>query len=381
MQKVYLKTYSPIDRSNEVFDNIAELAKSCIEKGKFPYTKEVPLAPNRDILSNHKLNSIQAIEMELHNSLIGNDSQDWIFGANAYLLGLELKEVNKTEYEKEKALNPDFDCKPIVAYAKTMQHTKSNQITGSGETNILKEGMCIDCQTTYSLNQFSEESIKKCFTLANVKDKLLLRGDINLTDKNRTSVAQYLIKNFTSNRCSENDITHRKNIQANVISNLKSSNNDIRNKININLKECRRELNDTEKKCFDTLWNYFLKQNGYPGGIKLQNKATDNDFLKVINESGSKKFSKIMFDASSFAERLCHYGFSYEMVFTELEYKNSYENLKKGILPKYKLPEVSKKEEHIGENFISERTKQKLRSNDYKFSKENSLREIEISRA
>lgn len=128
-----IKTYSLKIAAMDIYKTVNSLMAENIRNGTVPYFMKNPLPQDINIVNGRHSGDINKILIELKAAKIGAKSLRWIYGADASLLGLELK-ANGT--------NPNFDTKPLICFA-----------------NIKKNSSELDAQCVYLLDQFSDKSI------------------------------------------------------------------------------------------------------------------------------------------------------------------------------------------------------------------------------
>lgn len=133
-QETGIKTYSLKIAALDIYKTVNSLMAENIRNGTVPYFKENPLPQDMNIVNGRHSGDINKILIELKAAKIGAKSLRWIYGADASLLGLELKANGN---------NPSFDTEPLVCFA-----------------NMKKNGSELDAQCVYLLDQFSDESIR-----------------------------------------------------------------------------------------------------------------------------------------------------------------------------------------------------------------------------
>lgn len=260
-----LETYSPKEYLDKhLVNNIALLAEANIQKGTFPFTK-TPMQKNRNVISGHTLTSIQESELELSDSLNGNNEQKWIFAADSADLGLVLKDSN---------------IHPVLLASNTP---------------------LLDFQEAYLLNQFTEKSIIEAVNKnPHTEHQAVLRNE--------------LIASLTENELAYEDREIRKCKKENFIKNYSSP--EVKEKTRNTIAEIKSllSLEPSEQKVFYTLHKYFAGQSGCE--VKFDNTATELEFKAALENLGAENFAKLLFHASNFTERLTHIGFSPEPVYS-----------------------------------------------------------------
>lgn len=86
-----IKVYSMHIMAEDIYKNINDLTKDCIQNNTLPYLNDSPLPQDMNIVNGRHLGDINKIQLELKAGQIGAKSLKWIYGADAALMGLELK--------------------------------------------------------------------------------------------------------------------------------------------------------------------------------------------------------------------------------------------------------------------------------------------------
>jgi len=260
-------------RSENIYDNIAELAMLALEGDIFPFLSFPPSPMNLNLISGESLNTIQTIQLELLDELSGRNGQawgnKWIYGADASEAGLELKKDSDFEVE----LYANFESK-------------------DGRKNL-------DSQKAYSLNQFTDESILRTLT-------------------SNSRLGNQIKANISDNNVSQELKEFRKLCQKNVSDNMNKHRDAIAEEFNLISGNVFGGISPQEKACFYTVYKYFMNQQGIDADIpcELANKDT---FKNVLNFGGKERFAKLMFCAMSHAEHLMHYDFTYNPVYSPVQ--------------------------------------------------------------
>ena len=87
-----IKTYSTSVLLKDVWKEINNLVQENIIKGTLPYLVNKPYPQDSNLVTTNHLGDINKIELELTAASIGAKSLEWIFEADAEMIGLELKE-------------------------------------------------------------------------------------------------------------------------------------------------------------------------------------------------------------------------------------------------------------------------------------------------
>lgn len=314
-----IMTYAVNRDSNSNYREINTLIKENIENGTMPFLSK-PLPPDMNIITGKTRMDINKEKIALKAAAIGAGSTLWIYGADAAQLGLELKANNPVEFRNAVKKNPNFNCKPIV-----MQNARErfSDIKLLGKSDTLSESLCIDCQCAYLLDQFTDKSVQRLFTEKITENKLPYAA----------FMAKEIIKNRTEYNSGKKAEDQTRLIKQNLFLNLQKKSpvfQEIINTRNNYLKDYLPE----QKVVFDFYYKYYNEQQA--GGENLYNFSGEqkNDVIKSLQgllqkidaskgEKNEKKIEGIItrtiFDAYSFSQRLTHYNFSLEPIYSRDE--------------------------------------------------------------
>lgn len=136
-----IKTYSVQKSARELDSVINNMMWGNLESAKDPNTPEVidekaipfatdkPLPQDMNVVSGTHLSDINRLQLELKATQIGAKSQMWIYGADAAILGLELKDVFPKERVNARRTAINFDSDPFVCYGNVSHNLASNAKT------------------------------------------------------------------------------------------------------------------------------------------------------------------------------------------------------------------------------------------------------------
>lgn len=274
MEKVKtMKTYPPLEVAGKVLEDTYGLIEETLDGGCFPYNRFPPRSENRDVMSGHSLGTIQAVQMEMESAKAGSQNQDWIFGTTAAALLLEMKD--------------GASSKPMIFYG-------------------IQGGKAV-AQYAYPMSCFTEESVVRAVNLGKES-----------TDPYVVAASQNLALRLSGNGSSEQDVSLRKAIRKNAKESL-SKDSKQHAQVLRTYKELTGNLSPEEKKAFDTVYNYCALRNGSIRTQPEPNKIFgDESFRSLVKTQGGKnRLVRLILKAQAFAERLTHWGFSHEPVFTE----------------------------------------------------------------
>mgnify|MGYP007119906643 CR=1 FL=1 len=86
------KTYSLSLISKDIWKDINSLAQENIKQGTLPYIENNPYPQDLNLVNESHLGDINKIQLELGASLVNAKSLEWVFAADAEMIGLELKQ-------------------------------------------------------------------------------------------------------------------------------------------------------------------------------------------------------------------------------------------------------------------------------------------------
>lgn len=311
-----ITTYAVNRDFDSNYKEINSLIRENLKNNTMPVISDKTFPPDMNVITGKTRMDINKEKIALKAASIGATSTMWIYGADAAQLGLELKAKNPVEYQKAVKQNPNYNCRPVVIQ-NARERFSDKDI--SFKSNTLSESLCIDCQCAYLLDQFTEKSVERLFT-----EKLL---------QNKIPYASYMAKEIIANRneynTGEMQSERTKHIKQNLFLNLQKSSpvfQEIVNKRNSIYKNYLPE----QKVIFDCYYKHFNEQ---ASGEKLYNFSAEekknilkafNSLMSKIDENKENKnisgiISRTIFDAYSFSERLTHYNFSLEPIYTRDE--------------------------------------------------------------
>lgn len=308
-----ITTYAVNRDFDSNYKEINSLIRENLKNNTMPVLSDRTFPSDMNVITGKTRMDINKEKIALKAASIGATSTMWIYGADAAQLGLELKAKNPAEYQKAVKQNPNYNCRPVVIQNARERFSDKDM---SFKSNTLSESLCVDCQCAYLLDQFTEKSVERLFT-----EKLL---------QNKIPYAAYMAKEIIANRneynTGEMQSERTKHIKQNLFLNLQKSSpvfQEIVNKRNSIYKNYLPE----QKIIFDC---YYKRFNEQASGEKLYNFSAEEkkNILKAFNSLMSKIdenknisgiISRTIFDAYSFSERLTHYNFSLEPIYTRDE--------------------------------------------------------------
>ena len=277
-----IKTYSTSLLLKDVWKEINNLVQENIIKGTLPYLVNKPYPQDSNLVITTHLGDINKIELELTAASIGAKSLEWIFEADAEMIGLELKE----------------NATGIILTANVNRNNK-----------VQEEPHC-----AFLLDQFTEESRNRLYNI-NEFEKYISTFD-NETKKFLRTVAHKVIKNIDEyNRgANEFDLINQK--KENLRQNLE--NNFLKQKVLERTEELTSNYDSNQKIIFDHLQNYYLKQLTGFGTYKLtpEEKEKILKSFKELSVVDTPRLVKVLADSFLLSERKTHYEFAQEKIYS-----------------------------------------------------------------
>ena len=277
------KTYSLSLISKDIWKNINSLTQENIKQGTLPYIENNPYPQDLNLVNESHLGDINKIQLELGASLMNAKSLEWVFAADAEMIGLELKQ-NSNGFFMQKNLSRNGDASTDVQFA------------------FLKD-------------QFTPESIKKLFNPSYLES---LSKNTESLEKIKKISHQFIINMDEYNRGErENFLIKEK--KENLKNNL---NNDyLKEKIRETTQKITHSYDNNQKKVFDHLQNYYLKQITGFGTYKLteENKKSILQAFKEISIVETPRLTELLTESFVLADRKTHYEFAKENIYSELD--------------------------------------------------------------
>lgn len=278
-----IETYPSSVMSKDVWKNINYLTQENIKNGSLPYLT-TPYPQDTDLVRGSHLGDMRKVLLELNASLIGAKSLEWLFGADAEIVGLELKKGQKT-----------------IPF----------------EGNVLRNGTeAKDFQSVYLLDQFTEESKNKLFSPD--LDKLLSSIEDNTRQLIKT-VAHKIVKNIDEYNRGSTETSLRKQKKENLRNNIE--NKAIQEQIKDVTAELVSNYDTNQKKIFEHLQNYYLQQLTGFKTFELANEKKE-EILKAFKEVSlveTPRLTELLSNSFILADRKTHKEFSKERLFSELD--------------------------------------------------------------
>lgn len=281
------KTYSIEHISQNVWKEINLLTQDNIKQDTLPYLENNPYPQDLNLVNESHLDDMNKIQLELGAALINAKSLEWVFGADAEMIGLELKEgANGFLMHKN--------------------------ITRDGSTSN-------DVQFAYLKDQFTEESIKRLFEPNYIET---LSSDNESLKKIKKVIHNFIINMDEYNR-GERESSLIQMRKENLKNNI---NNDyLKNKIRETTQNITQSYDNNQKRIFEHLQNYYLKQITGFGTYKLS-EDTKKSILQAFKELSvidTPRLTELLTNSFLLADRKTHYEFAAEKIYSELDKKQN----------------------------------------------------------
>lgn len=314
-----LKTYSLSVTAQDIKDYTGNLMQENIAADSIPYLNDNPPPPDMNIVTGRHLTDINRAQLELKAAEIGAKSLKWIYGADAALMGLQLKDGIPKEKVAARQKDMMFDSNPIICYANVQRNLADNAKDELNEAKIAAEGLGLDAQCVYLLDQFTDKSIQRSLNPKRIEEMIAVYGSEE-AKKKAALISKNIVANTEEYDCGKHEAPLRKAKYENFISNCKK---DIDGKPNMANREMGRALTtilkdyDADQKLiFSAINKYHLKQDA---GIGIKNPL-DKEKVKAafdrVSERGNAVLVKTIMDAQLFTERQMHKDFSFDRVYT-----------------------------------------------------------------
>ena len=356
---VEIKTYALRVCEKDIYEEINSLMIDNFKNRTIPYLQNEPLPQDMNIVNGRHLADINKIQLELKAAQIGAKSLKWIYGADAVLMGLELKnpQNSPSDFQKAKQNSPSFNTEPVIGFASVRRDISKSAYKIQNENNIIREGIKMEAQTIYLLDQFTPQSIERALNQNNIEETLDLRGN-ELSRKMKTTIAKNMLKNIAEYDAGIRESELRKNKLNNIRQNL-NQNSEYRKLVEDNYSKIINSYvgeNAIYKKNIFALTNqYYIKQSTSAILGKSPDEQMKQKLALALNNlamQNSPALATTLADSFFYSERLTHYGFSPEKVYTQLDM-----NKKQSVLS----PAASHFEDRIPDSLAAERTLEKLK--------------------
>lgn len=270
------------DSIRDLYKEINMRMLDCIEKDNVPYLQESPFPQDMNVVNGRHFGDINKIQLELKASQIGAKSLKWIYKADADFIGLKLKHSEGEE--------------PLAVYA-----------------NINRDGRIFRAETqpVYLLDQFTEDSIKDALELARTE------GGSDAEIQKR-GIAENMLRNISEYDSGKNEFDLRENKRKNISVNLKAP--ETLKEVSAAYKNATQFYDGSQRLIFGVLNNYYIRQET---GLSLGKPVSDAEKGRLMNalkknaEVDSPRLAQTLTECFLYSERLTHFGFSPERVYTK----------------------------------------------------------------
>lgn len=277
--KTEIKTY-PVDvLAGGIHEQINKLMLECIKNNTVPYVREKPLPQDVNVVNGQHLGDINKVYLELKAAAMGAKSLKWIYGADAAFVGLKK--------------NTEMNTGPVM-------------ITGNVRGSL-------DSQSIYLLDQFTEDSLNKALSFS--------RSD---EDKKKRTIAQNMIKSISEYDSGIEESSLREKKRRNISNNLKDRN--VLNEVKQAFENAVSGYDDAQKTIFSVLNNYYIKQET---GLELQKPLSGPEKEQLVSslektaKTPSPRLALTLADCFLYSERMTHYAFEQNRVFTREDYNKT----------------------------------------------------------
>lgn len=356
-----IKVYSMHIMAEDIYKNINDLTKDCIQNNTLPYLNDSPLPQDMNIVNGRHLGDINKIQLELKAGQIGAKSLKWIYGADAALMGLELKtpENSSSEYQVAKNNSRMFNTDPIIGLANVRRDVSLSTSNVNNESNILHEGIQMEAQTIYLLDQFTERSVQRALNPIRIEESLELRGNEE-SRRHKKIIAQNMLKNIAEYDSGIKGASLREVKRSNLKKNF-SRDSSIAESVRDNHQKLTKGYDNFQKQVFAALNAYYVRQEtGIQMGKELNpaQKQMLTIALQELSKNDSPRLAQTLCDTFFFAERSTHYEFSHERIYSQMDLNNRLSVL---------APKAARFEERNVDSLVADRTKEKLKEREREF--------------
>ncbi len=367
LQNTEIKTYAYNVLLEDIYREINSLASENVRNNTIPYVKDNPLPQDMNIVNGHHLADINKVQLELKAAKIGAKSLKWIYGADAALLGLELKskENSPVEFRKAKKNSKGYDSDPIIVLANVRRELSGIGSRASKVADIAQEGIKTNAQTAYLLDQFTEKSISRALKLCHLEESLNVLGN-EAVRKQKGQISRNMLKNISEYDSGTKESDLREEKRKNIARNCKSE--KVLGEVKNTFLKATGKYDNSQKAIFSILNNYYVKQEtGLQMGKPLSPEKKEL-FIKMFDECSkidSPRLAQVLSESFFYSERLTHYDFSYDRIYRESELKSKL---------RVTAPNAARFEKDIGgiSSLADEKIAKRLRERD---------REMQINRS
>lgn len=270
--------------TKDIWQQINSLTEQNIKEGVLPYLNDQPLPQDMNMVNGSHLGDLNKIELELKASLSSSSSLEWIFGADAEIIGLEL---DKTKKLSDMIVSKNINRNGSVEY---------------------------DAQYAYLLDDFTNESKKRLFEPD--LDQIFGHLPENL-QKQIKKVVQNIITNIDEYHRGERETPLIKQKKQNVKDNV--SNEFLKGKIKETTQQITNNYDKNQKQVFDHLQNYYLTQiTGFKTyQLNEQQKEQLLQSFKELSVVDTPRLTETLTNSYLLAERKTHYEFEKEQIYSQ----------------------------------------------------------------
>lgn len=351
-----IKTYAVGFTARDIHEEINRLVLDNAKKGRLPYTADRPLPQDMNVVNGRHMGDINRLLLENKAASIGARSLMWIYGADAAMLGLKLKSGT----ELKDASVSGFNTEPVVVFANVQRDMARNAQDTSNVSNIAAEGIGMDAQPVYLLDQFTEESLARAFSPRRVEAVILSKGSeearrkVGVISRNMT-----FFRNEYNSGTREAELreTKRKNVLANY-----GQGTPTRKQMDEIKQRLAKSFSPEESEIFRCLQEYFLMQDTGMvfGGKRTPEQKADRakkltECFRKMAEKGGTALTRTLSQSLFFADRSTHLDFAYENI-----YKKADHEVKKSVL----RPEAARLESGRQPGVIMDRMEREVLTRD-----------------
>lgn len=358
-----IKAYAVGVGARDLYKQVNELLSENLKNRTVPYFAEEPLPQDMNIVTGTRLGDINKIVLELKAASIGATSLKWIYGADAAMLGLELKDGNAKEYAAAKEKCRGFNTEPVVVYAQVPSNFSPDVKKQMGYSSIVSEGLGMDAQAVYLLDQFTEKSVRRALSPKKIEETIMFKGS-DAARKKIKVISQNMIMNMSEYDTGIRHESLRAAMRENCVKNL-NQNGPVYAAIVSTKDSIFAGYTNDQKNIFRMLYKYYLQQNT---GMKTDMKASPEKIkefegkvatgiINLLNSDDPTAAARTFTDALLFSDRTTHIEFEYERVYMEADK----ERRRKSLVPSRMAFAPSKEEQP---SILMDRREQELlRSN------------------
>ena len=354
-----IKTYAYNVLLDDIYREINSLVAENVKNDTVPYVKDNPLPQDMNIVNGRHLADINKVQLELKAAKIGAKSLKWIYGADAALLGLELKskENSPAEFQKAKENSKSYDSDPIIALANVKRDLAGSANRVTNVSDIAAEGIKTNAQTVYLLDQFTEKSLNRALKMNHLEESIGVLGN-ETARKQKSIIAKNMLKNIAEYDSGLRESELREDKRKNIARNCKDE--KILGEVKNTFARATNKYDNSQKGIFSVLNNYYVKQEtGLQLGRPLSPEKKEM-FVKMLGEysrNDSPRLAQVLSESFFYSERLTHYDFSHNGIYRESELQAKL---------RVTAPNAAKFERDVGgiNSLADEKVAKKLRERD-----------------